>query len=63
MFSQGNNIGGVGLRYTYFPDLADAQCHQGGLWIDKPVPKGPSSKPKTGIRPILICSGEISVKM
>lgn len=38
--SQKENLGGVGLKYTYYPQLADAQCHQGLLWISKPYIKG-----------------------
>lgn len=38
--SQKKNLGGVGLKYTYYPELADAQCHQGVLWINKPYIRG-----------------------
>ena len=38
--SQKENLGGVGLKYTYYPHLADAQCHKGLLWINKPYIKG-----------------------
>ncbi|MFB9291965.1 DUF3089 domain-containing protein [Persicitalea jodogahamensis] len=38
--SQKENLGGVGLKYTYYPQLADAQCHEGLLWISKPYIKG-----------------------
>ncbi len=38
--SQKANLGGVGLKYTYYPHLADAQCHDGLLWINKPYIKG-----------------------
>ncbi len=34
------NKGGVGLRFTFYPQLADAQVHQGLLWIHKPYVKG-----------------------
>jgi Protein of unknown function (DUF3089) len=32
--------GGVGPKFTYFPQLADAQNHAGMLWINKPYIKG-----------------------
>lgn len=38
--SQEENLGGVGLKYTFYPHLADAQCHGGLLWIKKPYVKG-----------------------
>ncbi|WP_373512243.1 DUF3089 domain-containing protein [Persicitalea sp.] len=38
--SQKENVGGVGLNYTYYPHLADAQCQEGLLWINKPYVKG-----------------------
>ncbi len=34
------NKGGVGLKFTFQPQLADAQVHQGLLWINKPYVKG-----------------------
>lgn len=34
------NKGGVGPRFTYMPQLADAQNHSGMLWINKPYIKG-----------------------
>ena len=34
------NKGGVGLNYTFHPQLADAQVHQGLLWINKPYVRG-----------------------
>ena len=34
------NKGGVGLKYTLYPQLADAQVHQGLLWINKPYVRG-----------------------
>jgi hypothetical protein len=34
------NRGGVGLKYTLQPQLADAQVHQGLLWINKPYVRG-----------------------
>lgn len=34
------NKGGVGLRFTFYPQLADAQVYQGLLWIHKPYVKG-----------------------
>jgi hypothetical protein len=34
------NKGGVGLKYTIQPQLADAQVYQGLLWINKPYVKG-----------------------
>jgi Protein of unknown function (DUF3089) len=34
------NHGGVGPRFTYAPQLADAQNHKGMLWINKPYIKG-----------------------
>lgn len=34
------NRGGVGPRFTYAPQLADAQNHKGMLWINKPYIKG-----------------------
>lgn len=30
------NKGGVGLKFTMYPNLVDAQNHQGMLWINKP---------------------------
>lgn len=38
--SQKNNVGGVGLKYTFYPQLADAQVHGGLLWINKPYLRG-----------------------
>ncbi len=38
--SQKNNVGGVGLKYTFYPHLADAQVNGGLLWINKPYVKG-----------------------
>lgn len=38
--SQKNNVGGVGLKFTYYPQLADAQVHEGVLWINKPYVRG-----------------------
>lgn len=34
------NKGGVGLKFTFYPQLADAQVHQGLLWINKPYVRG-----------------------
>lgn len=34
------NHGGVALNFTFAPNLADAQNHQGLLWINKPYHKG-----------------------
>ena len=34
------NKGGVGLKFTMYPQLADAQNHKGVLWINKPYIKG-----------------------
>jgi hypothetical protein len=34
------NTGGVGLKYTFVNNPADAQCNQGLLWINKPYIKG-----------------------
>ena len=34
------NRGGVGCKYTLRPELADAQVHQGLLWINKPYVRG-----------------------
>lgn len=34
------NKGGVGLKFTFFEKAADAQVHQGLLWINKPYVKG-----------------------
>lgn len=34
------NAGGVGLKFTMVPQLADAQNHQNMLWINKPFVKG-----------------------
>lgn len=34
------NKGGVGLKYTFVKEAADAQSHQGMLWINKPYVKG-----------------------
>jgi hypothetical protein len=34
------NKGGVALHFTYAPQLADAQIHQGLLWTNKPYIKG-----------------------
>ncbi len=34
------NQGGVGLHFTFAPQLADAQIHQGILWTNKPYVKG-----------------------
>ncbi|MCU0469006.1 MAG: DUF3089 domain-containing protein [Arcicella sp.] len=34
------NKGGVGLKFTMYPNLVDAQNHQGMLWINKPNIKG-----------------------
>ena len=36
------NNGGVGLKYTMYPQLADAQNHDNMLWINKPYVKGRS---------------------
>ena len=36
------NHGGVGLKYTMYPQLADAQNHDNMLWINKPYVKGRS---------------------
>ena len=33
------NLGGVGLHFTFAPHLADAQNHDGILWINKPYIK------------------------
>lgn len=38
--SQTLNKGGVGLKFTFMPQLADAQVHKGLLWINKPYVKG-----------------------
>lgn len=40
--SQTLNKGGVGLKFTFIPHLADAQVHKGLLWINKPYVKGRS---------------------
>lgn len=40
--SQTLNKGGVGLKFTFMPQLADAQVHKGLLWINKPYVKGRS---------------------
>ncbi|WP_428654984.1 DUF3089 domain-containing protein [Runella sp.] len=40
--SQTLNKGGVGLKFAFIPHLADAQVHQGLLWINKPYVKGRS---------------------
>ena len=34
------NKGGVGLKFTMYPHIVDAQNHQGVLWINKPYIKG-----------------------
>ncbi len=34
------NNGGVGLKYTFVEQAADAQVHQGMLWINKPYIRG-----------------------
>lgn len=34
------NVGGVGPKFTFYPQLADAQNHDGMLWINKPYIKG-----------------------
>ncbi len=34
------NKGGVGLKYTFVKQAADAQSHQGMLWINKPYVRG-----------------------
>jgi len=34
------NLGGVGLHFTFVPQLVDAQNHEGVLWINKPYLKG-----------------------
>jgi len=34
------NAGGVGLKFTMVPELADAQNHMNLLWINKPYVKG-----------------------
>jgi len=34
------NKGGVGLKYTFVKQAADAQNHQGMLWINKPYVRG-----------------------
>lgn len=34
------NKGGVGLKYTFVEQAADAQNHEGMLWINKPYVKG-----------------------
>jgi Protein of unknown function (DUF3089) len=34
------NKGGVGPKFTFYPQLADAQNHDGMLWINKPYIKG-----------------------
>jgi Protein of unknown function (DUF3089) len=39
---QNLNKGGVGLKFTFVPQLADAQVHKGLLWINKPYVKGRS---------------------
>jgi len=38
--SKSLNKGGIGLRFTFYPTLADAQVHQGLLWIHKPYVRG-----------------------
>lgn len=38
--SQSLNKGGVGLKFTFIPHLADAQVHKGLLWINKPYVRG-----------------------
>ncbi|HWA33514.1 MAG TPA: DUF3089 domain-containing protein, partial [Cyclobacteriaceae bacterium] len=35
-----SNHGGVGLHFTFVPNLVDAQNHEGILWINKPYVKG-----------------------
>ena len=34
------NNGGIGLKFKYIPQLADAQVHDGLLWINKPYVSG-----------------------
>lgn len=34
------NKGGVGLKFMYCPQFADAEVHKGMLWINKPYVKG-----------------------
>ncbi len=34
------NHGGVGLHFTFVPNLVDAQNHRGLLWVNKPYVKG-----------------------
>ncbi len=34
------NHGGVGLHFTFVPNLVDAQNHKGILWVNKPYVKG-----------------------
>jgi hypothetical protein len=38
--SQSLNRGGVGLKYTMYPAIADAQNHESLLWINKPYVTG-----------------------
>jgi hypothetical protein len=34
------NLGGVGLKFTFVPQIVDAQNHQGILWINRPYIRG-----------------------
>jgi hypothetical protein len=38
--SKKENKGGVGLKFTFVKEAADAQVHQGILWINKPYVRG-----------------------
>lgn len=38
--SKKENKGGVGLKFTFIKEAADAQVHQGILWINKPYVRG-----------------------
>ncbi|MEQ1584982.1 MAG: DUF3089 domain-containing protein [Cyclobacteriaceae bacterium] len=34
------NLGGVGLKFTFAPQIVDAQNHQGILWVNRPYIRG-----------------------
>ena len=38
--SKEQNKGGVGLKFTFVPQIVDAQVHEGMLWINKPYVAG-----------------------
>jgi hypothetical protein len=38
--SKDKNLGGVGFKFTMVPQLADAECQDGLLWINKPYAPG-----------------------